>query len=88
MTDRRKRLESLLIDEATDNLTDATRAELDVLLREHPEVDRHAFERVAAAVFLSIGAAGQDEKMPASLKSRLTLDAEQLLGGAQDWPGL
>lgn len=82
MTERSQRLELLLIDEATGNLTDASRAELDALLRQHPEVDRHAFERVAAAVFLSIGAAGQEEKMPASLRSRLTLRAEQLLASS------
>lgn len=80
MTDRSERLESLLIDEATDNLTDASRTELEALLTEHPEVDRHAFERVAAAIFLSIGATGQEEQMPASLKSRLSFDATKLLG--------
>jgi len=79
MTDRRERLESLLIDEATENLADASKAELEALLTEHPEVDRYAFERVAAVVFLSIGAAGQNEQMPASLKSTLSLDAKQLL---------
>ena len=79
MTDRSERIELLLIDEATDKLSDADKAELEALLTEHPEVDRHAYERVAAAVFLSVGAAG-NERMPDSLKSRLSVVAEELIG--------
>jgi hypothetical protein len=78
MTTSRERIDALLVDEATDSLTATTRAELRALLAAHPDVDRYVFERAAAAVFLAVGAA-QAEKMPAMLRSKLALDAEQWL---------
>ena len=79
MTRSRKSLDELLVAEATDRLSDAERAELEALLAEHPDVDRHAFERAAAAVFLAVGAA-QSEPLPASLGAKLARAAGQLLG--------
>lgn len=79
MTTTRERLDVLLVDEATDCLTDATRAELETLLAGHPDVDRYAFERTAAAVFLAV--AGAAEELPAALGSRLAVDAELAIQG-------
>ncbi len=78
MTTPRERIDALLVDEATDGLDAAARAELDALLTEHPDVDRYAFERAAAAVFLAAGA-GLEEPMPTELSSKLTVDAERVL---------
>jgi len=78
MTTPRERLEALLADEATDRLSAPARAELRALLAEHTDVDRYAFERAAAAVFLAVGAA-RAENMPANLGSKLALDAERWL---------
>ena len=78
MTTPRDRIDALLVDEATGNLEDAGRTELDALLGEHPSVDRYAFERAAATVFLAIGGVGGG-RMPAALRSKLADDAERLL---------
>jgi len=78
MTTAHERIDALLVDEATGNLDDAGKAELEALLAEHRDIDRFAFERAAAAVFLAVGAAF-DEQMPATLISKLAVDAEQEL---------
>lgn len=74
-----ERIDALLVEEATGNLDDTGRAELEALLAEHQDVDRYAFESAAAAVFLAAGAA-LDEQMPATLIPKLWVAAEQALG--------
>lgn len=81
MTARRDRLDALLVDEATGSLSESERIELDQLLAEHSDVDRYAFERAAAAVFLA-AAAPQDEPMPARLSAKLAAAAR--MRGAPD----
>lgn len=78
MTSPRKRIESLLLEEATGRLSEAELLELEVLLRDHPDVDRGAYERSAATVFLA-AAASSAEAMPASLYSRILSDGERVL---------
>jgi anti-sigma factor RsiW len=78
MTTPRERIDALLVDEVTDGLDATARAELEALLAEHPDVDRYGFERVAAAVFLTAGAT-LHERMPATLRSKLTVAAERAL---------
>ena len=77
MTAPREKIDALLVDEATVGLDDAARAELEALLTEHSDVDRYAFERAAAIVFL-VGAA-RIEQMPATLRSKLAAEAELML---------
>jgi len=71
-----KKLEELLVDEATEGLDRVASEELEGLLSEHPDVDRYAYERTAAAVFLSVGVQ-EDEELPASLRTRLSADADR-----------
>ncbi len=81
MSWRRKRMEALLVDEATGNLSAEEMRELERLLQQHSSVDRYAFERVAAAVVLA-GAARPDDQMPEHLTRRIVDAAEKLLAGS------
>ena len=74
-----ERLETLLVEEALGRLADTDRAELDVLLAENPEIDRYAFERTAAAVFLAVVPVA-DTKLPSALYSQLQASGERLSG--------
>ncbi|MGD8339850.1 MAG: hypothetical protein PVH89_03660 [Gammaproteobacteria bacterium] len=76
MSFRRERIEALLVDEATGKLSAEERRELKELLRESPGVDRYAFERAAAAVFLS-GLAAPAKLMPDDLSARIIAAGEQ-----------
>ncbi len=82
-TENDDRLTDLLIQEATESLDEAGRAELTRLLRAHP-ADRTVYERLAAQ--LSLAAATADEPLPAALAARLTAVGEAYVGAAQ--PGV
>ena len=71
--DTAERLTDLLIQEATESLDAAERAELARLLLEQP-AERTVYERLAAG--LSLAAAGPDEPLPAALAARLTAVGE------------
>ena len=81
MSWRSERMEALLIDEATGNLSAEAMRELEALLREDSVVDRYAIERVASAVFLC-GAARPDAAMPEELTKKLIAAGEKLLSGS------
>ena len=71
----RTRIEELLADRATGDLSPADAAELKELLREHPELDADAYERVAAE--LAAGLAGiEPDTLPEALADRLVKDGE------------
>lgn len=70
-------IEALLVAEATEGLGAEDQARLAALLAEHPDTDRYAFERAAAAVFMV--ACDMSEALPAGLGSRLMLDARSTL---------
>jgi anti-sigma factor RsiW len=74
----RGRIDALLVAEATSILSDAEERELEDLLAAHPEVDRYAYQRPAAAVFLAVGAASA-AGMPVGLRSRILAAAERSL---------
>lgn len=69
MTSWRGRIETLLVAEATGTLSDAESAELESLLVAHPDIDRYAFQRPAAAVFLAVG--DVSAAIPDNLRSRI-----------------
>ena len=81
MSWRSERMETLLVDEATGNLSVDETRELDALLSEDPEIDRYAFERVASAVFLA-GSAQLDAAMPDELIRKLIAAGEKLVAEA------
>ena len=70
----RDRLWELLVDRATQGLSDIETRELDALLRQHPDIDPNCMDLAAAAVDLATVSAA--EPMPASLKSRIALTLE------------
>jgi hypothetical protein len=80
MKPRHERIEALLVDEATGNLSAEERLELDRLLREEEYFDRYAFERAAAAVFLA-GAGSTSQSMPAGLTAKVVAAVELLVAG-------
>ncbi len=64
------RLLELLAARAVEGLHETESAELERLLREHPEVDPQGFERAAAAAWVEAGVRTM-EPMPAHLRSRI-----------------
>lgn len=76
MTNSRERAQALLVLEATGSLSPGESTELEALLLAHPDIDRYAFARPAAAVFLA-SAASPSQPMPASLYSRVIAAAER-----------
>jgi len=78
MTGWRARVEDLLVAEATDALSSAEALELEALLREHPEMDRHSFELAAGFVFLA-AAEYRSEGIPGDLYTRLLAKGEALV---------
>ena len=81
MTAWRARVEDLLVAEATDSLSQAEALELETLLREHPETDRHSFELAAGSVFLA-AAEYRSEAIPSDLYTRLLDEGEELVRGS------
>ena len=77
MSASRDRLELLLVEEATGSLTKRDRAELDALLVEYPDVDRYAFERAAASVFLA-AARPTNVPLPKALYRQIQATSERL----------
>jgi anti-sigma factor RsiW len=75
MRSAQARIETLLVAEATGTLSKAESAELEALLASHPDVDRYAFQRTAAAVFLV--AADPSAAMPGHLRARIVADVER-----------
>lgn len=71
------RIAELLVREAIHGLSDSERSELESLLGVDTDVDRYAFQRATAGVFLAVAAASA-EQMPFTLKSKLLHDAEQM----------
>jgi anti-sigma-K factor RskA len=66
----RERLVELLADRATQGLSREEARELEALLRQHPDVDPDALDRVAAAVYLAT--APRDETpLPGALRARI-----------------
>lgn len=78
MSEHRHQLESLLIDELIDGLNEPATRELESMLLQDAGIDRHAFERTAAALFLAANTAST-ESMPSALGERLLADAKTLL---------
>jgi anti-sigma factor RsiW len=78
MSRHHERIEALLVDEAIGDISAEERLELDRLLREHEDVDRYAFERAAAAVFLA-GAGSPSQSMPVDLTAKLVAAGERLV---------
>lgn len=70
------RLEELLLDRALDGLTAGETAELEALLREHPEADADAFDRVAAALAVALNDHPL-EPLPKAVGDRLQHAARQ-----------
>jgi hypothetical protein len=68
MSDR-ARYEQLLVDEATHDLTEGTRRELDQIVLRHPEWLDDSFELAAAALHLAMQQ--QVAVMPEHLRQRL-----------------
>lgn len=79
MTDSLQRIDELLFSEATNRLNEAEQAELQALLRVHPEIDRYAYEQAASTFFLAV-CADLNTQMPETLSTKLRLDAAQILG--------
>ena len=71
----RRRIDALLLAEATSVLSDAESQELENLLAANPGIDRYAFARPAAAVFLAAGASST-HAMPSALRSKILAAAE------------
>jgi hypothetical protein len=70
----RERLLELLADRATQGLSREEARELEALLRQHPDLDPDALDRVASAVYLA--AAPRDETpLPAALRARIEQSA-------------
>ena len=68
------RLGELLIDQATEGLSDTDQAELDHLLDKHPALDAEVFARTAAAVDLALADATQ--AMPQHLAKSVAAEAQ------------
>ncbi len=64
-----ERLADLLVQQATDGLSQTEQLELDELLRGYPDADPETLERTAAAVFLA--GDWQEEAVPPAVKARL-----------------
>lgn len=73
-----RQLELLLLQEATGRLSAAEQAELNELLRQHPDIDRYAYARTAAKVFLA-AAATSTRAMPGDLYAKIVADGERLI---------
>ena len=69
------RIEELLADRATGDLSPEDAAELNKLLQEHPELDADAYERVAAELAAGLAGAAPDT-LPDALADRLVADGE------------
>ena len=69
---RDERLAELLVQEVTDGLSTNERAELDRLLAAHPDAERDALERTAAALLI---AGTEIEPLPPDLRARLEVAA-------------
>ena len=78
MSGRNERLQALLMDEATGNLSAEEKRELEELLQQESGVDRYVFERVASAVFLA-GAARPAAQMPEDLTKKLIAAGQRLM---------
>lgn len=77
-TAARDRFSDLLVARAVEGLDAAGQAELNALSTSFPDVDRDAFDRVAASLALS---GLRVEPMPAVLRARIEADAEAWLAG-------
>ncbi len=78
MNPAEERLHDLLIQEATESLDAAGRAELAALIAAHP-TERDAYERLAAE--LSLAADDDAGPLPAALAARVTAVGEAYVGG-------
>jgi len=82
MTKERDRIDALLVEEATAGLGNEQQKELERLLAAHADVDRYAFERAAALVFLS--SYNKDTtSMPQDLYSRIVADSQGSIGDSE-----
>jgi anti-sigma-K factor RskA len=83
----RTRIEELLADRATGDLSPSDAVELSELLREHPELDGDAYERTAGE--LAAGLAGLDpDTLPGELADRLVRDGEAFFTPAASRGGI
>jgi len=80
MTAQRRQIDELLVKRATEGLSPAEEVQLDYLLARHPDIDRDAFERAAATVFLA-ACAEPAARMPEGLRDRLQMDALSVVKG-------
>lgn len=74
-----ERLADLLVQQATDGLSDADQRELAELLKSYPEADPQALEVTAAALLLA--GDWKEEPLPYSLRSRLSAAAAEFGAG-------
>lgn len=75
-----ERLADLLVQQATEGLSDADRHELDELLKSYPEADPQAVEVTAAALLLA--GDWKEEPLPDSLRARLDATAAEFTAGS------
>jgi hypothetical protein len=73
-----ERLDELLLSEAIGRLSDEEASELERLLAGQRDIDRYAWERAVAAVFLAVCAEPR-ERMPEELSSKLVNEAVPFL---------
>jgi hypothetical protein len=78
MTAVRRQIDELLVRRATEGLSPQEEVQLDVLLARHPQIDRDAFERAAATVFLA-ACAEPSARMPEGVRARLRGAAASML---------
>lgn len=74
------RIEELLLDRTTGDLSPDGEAELSELLRRHPTIDAEAYDRLAGEVAASLASSGASDPLPDGLFRRLLEDGEAFVG--------
>jgi hypothetical protein len=88
MDQDKTKLEELLIDHATGDLSEAGAAELHDLLERYPEVDVELFARLTGELAAAIAHSGPEEsRLPDDLFDRVVAEGEALLGSATESDG-
>ncbi|MCL7971456.1 MAG: hypothetical protein M8866_05070, partial [marine benthic group bacterium] len=74
------RIEELLLDRTTGDLSAEGEAELTELLRQHPAIDAEAYDRMAGELAASLAASDAGDPLPDGLFRRLLEDGEAFVG--------
>jgi anti-sigma-K factor RskA len=74
------RIEELLLDRTTGDLSAEGEAELTELLRRHPAIDAEAYDRMAGELAASLAASDARDPLPDGLFRRLLEDGEAFVG--------